>query len=75
MADSSVLLGARFVSLFGLYGEVVVWVYVQCRFRVGALYGTGTLPTRFELLEEDHFDDLKYESSSKLLRRQEEFGG
>ncbi|WP_164507142.1 hypothetical protein [Companilactobacillus furfuricola] len=50
-------------------------MYVQCRFRVGALYGTGTLPTRFELLEENRFDDLKCESSSKLLRRQEEFGG
>ncbi|WP_164507301.1 hypothetical protein [Companilactobacillus furfuricola] len=49
--------------------------YVQCRFRVGARYGTGTLPTRFELIREDRPNNLKYESSSKLLRRQEEFGG
>ncbi|WP_211334321.1 hypothetical protein [Companilactobacillus furfuricola] len=60
--------GGKSKVKFEIKVNVVVWLYVQCRFRVGALYGTGTLPTRFELLEEERFDDLKYESSSKLLR-------
>ncbi len=44
---------------------VVFWLDVHCRFRGGALYGTGTLPTRFELSEEVRFADLKYESSCR----------
>ena len=53
--------------------EVVVWLYVQCRFRVrDAIWDWNAASRhRFELIREDHPNKLKYESSSKLLRRKE----
>ena len=45
--------------------EVVVWCGGSLPAPGPGDTATGTLPTRFELLEEVHFDDLKYESYSK----------
>ncbi len=66
MADRSVLLCWSSVSLFGCWGVVVVFWLLRSMPTPGpGDTATGTLPTRFELLEENHFDDLKYESYSK----------
>ncbi|WP_164507353.1 hypothetical protein [Companilactobacillus furfuricola] len=52
--------------MFGCWGVVVVFWLLRSMPTPGpGDTATGTLPTRFELLEENHFDDLKYESYSK----------